>query len=101
MNHITLNDLNGQSVELLKLTLERTDVGVTLQLTLSLNGNIISLGCENVHGLTMDALSYPLQIAGFEIVDNCEKGWDDSTRYTVRDYEDGILEFHCEKITLL
>ena len=100
MNRISLSELNGQSVEILELTLRREEADVSLLLTLLLNGEAVSLRCENVHGLKVDALSYPLQIAGFEIVDNCEKGWDDSTRYTVRDYEDGILEFHCETISV-
>ena len=101
MKRILLSELNGQSVEFLELTLRRDEVGVSLQLTLLLNGEAVSLRCENVHDLKLDALSYPLQIAGFEIVDNSDKGWEANQRYTVCDYEDGKISFYCETIEIL
>lgn len=101
MNMITFNNLNGQSVEILQLWLNREEADVSLQLTLLLNGEAVSLRCKNIHGLMMDELSYPMQIAGFEIVDNSDKGWEASQRYTVRDYEDGKIGFYCETIEVL
>lgn len=101
MNMITFNNLNGQSVEILQLLLNREEVGVSLQLTLFLKGEAVSLRCKNVHGLKVDELSYPMQIAGFEIVDNSDKGWEANQRYTVRDYEDGKISFYCETIEIL
>ena len=101
MKDYLLSELNGQSVEILELTLRREEVDVSLQLTLLLMGEVVSLCCKNVHDLKVHALSYPLQIAGFEIVDNSDKGWEASQRYTVHDYEDGTIGFYCETIEIL
>lgn len=101
MKKITLSELNGQTVEILELALCREEADVSLQLTLLLNGETVSLRCENVHGLTVGELSYPMQIAGLDIVDNSDKGWESSQRYTVRDYEDGKIGFYCETIEVL
>ena len=49
----------------------------------------------------MDELFYPMQIAGFEIISNSDKGREVSQRYTVRDYEDGKIGFYCETIEVL
>ena len=41
------------------------------------------------------------KICGFQIMDNKNKGWDKSIRYTVFDFENQSLCFHCEDYEML
>ena len=45
--------------------------------------------------LSMSELSAPATL-GLRIVDNSFMGWDPSVRYTVEDFEDNQICFHCE-----
>lgn len=53
---------------------------------------------DNVSALTIRTLNFPAIISGFEIIDNLCRGWADDVRYTVRDYEEGLLSFHCQEV---
>jgi len=37
---------------------------------------------------------------GFEIIDQLALGWEQSQRYAVRDYENGVIEFYCKSIEI-
>ena len=41
------------------------------------------------------------QIMGFEIIDQKEKGWENASRYLIRDYENGRIEFTCSGIEIV
>ena len=43
----------------------------------------------------------PYQICGFEILDNKDRGWDKSLRYTINDFEDGMIKFYCESFEFI
>lgn len=40
------------------------------------------------------------QVLGFEIIDKIKDGWEKTQRYIVSDYENGIIGFSCENITI-
>ena len=93
-----LDQLQGKSVELDELTIKRQDGQLIMKLSLYVEGKRCICIFRNVTGLTLDELSYPMQIMGFEILDNKKLGWESAQRYTVRDYEDGIIRFWCEEV---
>lgn len=67
-------------------------------LRISGNNKNFELVCRNAHGISLDDISAPFQISGFEIRDNSELGYQADSRYTVCDYEDGAISFYCEEI---
>lgn len=40
------------------------------------------------------------QVLGFEIIDKIKDGWEKTQRYIVSDYENGIIGFLCQNITI-
>jgi len=55
---------------------------------------------ENVSGIKLKDVNSSFQICGFSIEDNKEKGYQKDMRYTVDDYEDGVLFFYCEDFSV-
>ena len=55
---------------------------------------------DNVSSLRIREFSIPFQIYGFEITNNKDKGWDSPFRYTIHDFEEGIIKFFCEDFEL-
>ena len=56
---------------------------------------------DNISELTIRELNFPAIISGFEIRDNLCRGWAKDARYTVRDFEEGKLSFHCQEIRVV
>lgn len=96
-----LADLQGQLIEVTQLHLIRAEDRAVLLLTVELNQKTYSLRFSGVHSLSIDSFSPPFQIGGFQIVDNLERGWERSERYTVSDFEAERINFICEEIELL
>ena len=57
-----------------------------------------SVSFYNASGISLDNLSFPIVVQGFEIIDNHQRGWEKDRRYLVHDYEDGLLQFYCREI---
>ncbi len=56
---------------------------------------------ENTSRIKINIGGFPIKMFGFEIIDNKQSGWDSDSRYTIIDYEDNILKFVCEDISLI
>ena len=64
------------------------------------NNNRYTAIFRNVSRVNIRDWSYPLQICDLEVVDNTKVGWDASSNFFVRDYEEQKLSFYCEKIDI-
>ena len=42
-----------------------------------------------------------MQISGLEIICNKSKGWERTSNYTIRDFEENRIEFFCEDIEII
>ena len=95
------NMIRGQQVNVVELKI--TTEGQSMMLTLigTVNMDTVNINFYNVVDLSLDSISFPFQIFGLEILDNKNRGWDSSMRYTVHDYEDGKIRFYCEKFEIL
>ena len=91
-----LKHIQGQQIEILEFILKRIDYQLELSLKISCNNEIYFLVFNNVSDINMEALSIPLQIAGFEIISNKNLGYDKSVSYRIHDFEEDRLSFYCE-----
>ncbi len=101
--HNKVNDLiNSQIIEINSIHIfsEENQNQVNIKMSIKASDSCISISFLNVSALEICGLSYPNQIAGFEVVCNEDKGWDKNQRYTINDYEDGKIKFFCEDILL-
>ena len=96
MKSDVLKNIQGQQIEILELILNRVDYQLELSLKISCNNEIYFLVFNNVSDINMEALSIPLQIAGFEIISNKNLGYDKSVSYRIHDFEEDRLNFYCE-----
>lgn len=91
--------LQGKDLQIDSLSLS----GVNKQLDISVTGHLendtFSILFENVSSLSVQELSYPMYLEGFEIIDNSYRGWSDDVRYYVHDLEDDHIRFHCQSIS--
>ncbi len=90
--------LNGKSVEILSLCIFIENETTNIDIRLKSDAAIYNVKFINISDLNLKDFSYPNQIAGFEIICNSDKGWEDSSRYTVNDFEDGKIRFYCENV---
>ena len=93
------DSLSGKTIQIenMKLTVDAT---MRLAMDCRAGAEEWSLEFENISELTVRALNFPAIISGFEIRDNLSRGWAKDVRYTVRDYEEGKLMFHCQEICI-
>lgn len=91
-----LKSIQGQQIEILEFILKRIDYQLELSLKISCNNEIYLLVFYNVSNISMDTLSMPLQIGGFEIISNIKLGYEKSNRYRIHDFEEDRLNFYCE-----
>ena len=107
MKPISIDDLQGKTVEVLKLQLFCAEYPAfesdppSLLLKILLNDQTCTLRFTNISDLNLESFSAPFQIGGFQIECNQEKGWERSERYTVSDYENGTIRFFCETVEIL
>ena len=96
MKSDVIKEIQGQQIEILEFILKRIDYQLELSLKISCNNEIYLLVFYNVSNINMDALSMPLQIAGFEITSNKNLGYDKSVSYRIHDFEENKFSFYCE-----
>ena len=88
--------IQGQEMKIINLNLSIDGYEATLTIKALVNKKNVCVVFHNVSNLTIDELSMPFQITGFQILDNKNKGWDKSIRYTVLDFEQDNIRFYCE-----
>ena len=96
MKSDVFKDIQGQQIEILEFILNRVDDQLELSLKICCNNEMYLLVFYNVSNINMDALSMPLQIAGFEIISNKNLGYDKSVSYRIHDFEENKFSFYCE-----
>ena len=100
MNNQNIDIIQGQKIELTQLNLSVDGYEAKVSLEFLLNDELFCIHFHNVSNLTVKNFSMPFQISGFEILDNKYRGWERALRYTVHDFEEGILKFFCEYFEL-
>ena len=100
MKSDVLKEIQGQQIEILEFILKCIDYQLELSLKISCNNEIYLLVFYNVSDINMEALSMPLQIAGFEIISNIKLGYEKSNRYRIHDFEEDKLSFYCEDFNI-
>lgn len=96
-----LNTLQGQTIYILEIKTSYNTHHNTLTMKLLFNNQEHILKFINPSRISLNCISFPLSITGFEIINNSDKGWDDLSLYLVRDFEDNQLSFYCEKIEIV
>lgn len=100
MNFGQIEKLRGKKASILLFTLENGDNSANLMLKIRFEDTIYKIVFYNVSRLRITDFSRPMEIDGFEIVDNSPKGWSKDSRYEVRDFENEVISFFCENIEI-
>ena len=101
MKEEILDAVQGQKVQILKLTLSCEESQLDLILNIAFNDTICTICFYKVSGISIQELSMPPEINGFEIINNKQKGWEQDSNYEIRDFEDGRLRFFCKDFEVL
>lgn len=88
--------IQGQEIQVIDFNLSVSGIESVLTMDFILKDEVVHMIFRNVSCLNIKDFSMPYQICGFEILDNKGRGWDKSLRYSVNDFEDGTIKFHCE-----
>lgn len=100
MNIEKLNNILGKPIEMSSIILSYDNNKLVLSLNFDCDNGIYTIDFYNVSSLRINEISSPMQVQGLDIIDNKEKGWDSSVRYSVVDYEDDIMSFYCEDFNI-
>ena len=100
MNQEILHRIQGKSLDVEELILTN-DGQIDLLLRCSMEVLRLEISCRNVSDLNLSGIHYPMWISGLEIRDNAENGWENTARYTLRDYEEDTIFFHCQQLQLI
>lgn len=85
-----------EKIEILEMALKRVDDRLELSWIISLKSAVYRMTFYNVSRFRIGCISIPLEVQGFEIIDNSENGWGKDSAYEIRDFEDDIVNFFCE-----
>ncbi len=97
---LAIDVLDGKMLLIDNLHITTVHQQLLLTLDAYIEGKIYHIVFHNVSSLRIENVSYPIQISGLAVADNSAKGWQANVRYEIYDFEDGIIRFFCEKITL-
>lgn len=95
-----LNNILGKLIDMSSLILSYDNNRLVLSLNFDCDNEIYTIDFYNVSSLKINEISSPVQIQGLDIIDNKDRGWDSSVRYSVIDYEDDIMSFYCEDFNI-
>lgn len=101
MNIENLDLVQGNEIKILELVLSCENFKIDLMLKGLFDKNNILIRCSNISHLNIQNLSAPMQISGLEIICNKSKGWERTSNYTIRDFEENRIEFFCEDIEII
>lgn len=96
MNEKILDKIQGKTVGILELLLNNMNDEIGLSIKFSLYGEVIMIKFHNVSNINLKNISIPMEIHGFEIICNKQKGWEKDYHYKVHDFEDDCIDFFCE-----
>ena len=99
MDHSSFVFFHRQNVQIDRLSLH-INGGMCLTIGCTIASKQYELFFENVSDLSISKFTYPVTILGFEIVDNSSFGWENSVRYAVCDYEEGLINFYCQDVKI-
>lgn len=97
---LTTDVLDGKMLLIDNLHITTVNQRLVLTMDADVEGKTYHIRFHNVSSLRIENVSYPIQISGFAIADNSAKGWQSDVRYEIYDFEDGMIRFFCEEITL-
>ena len=101
MNNMSIDMIQGQEIQVIEINLSVNGIGAVITMEFLLKDEVVHMIFHNVSYLNIKDFSMPYQICGFEILDNKDRGWDKSLRYTINDFEDGMIKFHCESFEFI
>lgn len=96
MNEIDIDILQGKKVEILEMFMKNVDNQLEIQWKIFFENSIFTITFYNVSRFSVEELSAPLEIHGFEIVNHYQQGWEKDSRYEIHDFEDNRISFFCE-----
>lgn len=56
--------------------------------------------CKGVNNISINSISYPMQIGGIEFIDHKKEGWDEQQRYEFIDSENQSVHFFCREYSI-
>ena len=91
--------LCGKPMTIHKLVLNGCNNSIALTMHCQFD-TLLTIEFLGVSNFRVGPLCYPIDIGGLEIIDNAVLGWENAARYTIRDYEENLIYFHCNQIIL-
>lgn len=86
----------GNKIEILEMVLKNVDNQLNLSWKIYFENSFFWITFYNVSRFRIGEVSTPLEIQGFEIINNFQNGWDNDSTYEIRDFEDDCVNFFCE-----
>ena len=90
----------GNKIEILQMTIKSVDNQLELSWEICFNGVVYRMTFYNVSRFRAEALSIPLEVHGFEIINHIQDGWEKDSAYEIRDFEDDRVNFFCERFEI-
>ncbi len=94
------NIFQGKKIKILEMILKNKNDQLELSLKVYFENKILEMLFYNVSRIKMGELSVPLEVHGFEIIDNSPNGWEKDSTYEIRDFEDDYISFYCENFKI-
>lgn len=96
MNADQIEVFQGKKVEILEMILKNMDNQLELSCEIYFENAICRITFYNVSRLRVGEWSAPLEVHGFEIINHSQNGWENDSKYEIRDFEDDRVNFFCE-----
>ena len=96
MNMEKVEIFHGDKIEILEMVLKNVDKQLELLLKIYFENTVLQITFYNVSRFRIGDVSTPLEIHGFEIIKHSQNGWEEDSRYEIRDFEDDSVNFFCE-----
>lgn len=92
---IDINIINGKSVFIEEFSLFNKGNSLELLLIIKFLEKKYCAYFYDVSSVSLDDISLPMYIDGFELISNKKKGWDWSSSYEICDFEDDKIHLFC------
>ena len=96
---MNLQALDGKTLIFQEIDLRSGDGHLDLFCKCICEGKFFTVCFRNVSQLKMSAISYPIVISGFEMIDHLQNGWESRVRYLINDFEEDTISFFCESFS--
>ncbi len=96
MTKDNLKFVQGQELSISELRVTQNNGSIEIEMNVECAQKLFAMKFYNAANIRIQAMSNPLVIEGFELVDNKSRQWDRTSRYTVSDFETDSIEFVCE-----